>query len=223
MNFQVIVGKPIGIRCSDIQELEQFINICRMENIFVSDLDFYNYTTNFNSNKSIIFNISLSRTLEFGGLSFYSFKNFLILDFNKVFIGNSLNYNYLCSFKHLFLDKKLYKAKSIYSEEFFESYDIKNEIGLVYLKVNDKWREVEPISVSVNFPYMVDRENNKIFASLDKNYKENKIRIFELDEGVPFEDRNVFIQDSKIFVEALYDENIYCGFDLLNLSFVEKL
>ena len=65
----------------------------------------------------------------------------------------------------------LNRAKSIYSDEYFISKDIKFELGLMYLRVNEKWRECEKDTRSINFPDMIDAKGNKIFASLSPDGK----------------------------------------------------
>lgn len=63
----------------------------------------------------------------------------------------------------------LNRAKSIYSDEYFISKDIIFELGLMYLRVNEKWRECKKDTRSINFPDMIDSKGNKIFASLNPN------------------------------------------------------
>lgn len=63
----------------------------------------------------------------------------------------------------------LNRARSIYSDEYFISEDIKFELGLMYLRVNEKWRECEKDTRSINFPGMIDGKGNRIFASLNPN------------------------------------------------------
>ncbi len=65
----------------------------------------------------------------------------------------------------------LNRAKSIYSDEYIISKDIKFELGLMYLRVNEKWRECEKDTRSINFPDMIDAEGNKIFTSLSPDGK----------------------------------------------------
>ena len=65
----------------------------------------------------------------------------------------------------------LNRAKSIYSDEYFISEDIKFELDLMYLRINGKWRECDKLTRSINFEDMLDNQGNKIFASLQKDGK----------------------------------------------------
>ena len=67
--------------------------------------------------------------------------------------------------------KILNRAKSIYSDEYFISEDIKFDLGLMYLRVNNQWRECEELTRSINLDDMTDRQGNKIFASLSEDGK----------------------------------------------------
>ena len=65
----------------------------------------------------------------------------------------------------------LNRAKSIYSDEYFISEDIKFELDLMYLRINGKWRECDKLTRSINFEDMLDSKGNKIFASLQEDGK----------------------------------------------------
>lgn len=117
--------------------------------------------------------------------------------------------------------KIIYEAKSFYSEEIFRSDSIKYELDLMYLKINNTWRECERDSLNISFPTMLDKNKNRFFASTNLNNKTNKIRIFELDDGVPYEDRYVIFKNTKVYVQSLDDEEIMCGLEMLDLNYVE--
>ncbi len=119
--------------------------------------------------------------------------------------------------------KIIYEAKSFYSEEIFRSDSIKYELNLMYLKVNNTWRECEKETLNISFPIMVDKNKNRFFASTNLNNKTNKIRIYELDEGVPYEDRYVIFKNTKVYVQSLYDDEVMCDIELLDLNYVEIL
>lgn len=65
----------------------------------------------------------------------------------------------------------LNRAQSIYSDEYFISEDIKFELGMMYLRVNNVWRECDETTRSIHFDNMLDSEKNKIFVSLNENGK----------------------------------------------------
>lgn len=67
--------------------------------------------------------------------------------------------------------KILNRAKSFYSDEYFISQDIKFELEMMYLRVNCVWRECEESTRSINFDDMLDKQGNKIFASLSEDGK----------------------------------------------------
>lgn len=117
--------------------------------------------------------------------------------------------------------KILYRGESIYSDEVFETYDIKYELDMVYLRVKNTWREVSESTLSVHLPYMKDRNKNKIFASLNENNITNKLRLFEFETYEPYTDRNVVLKDSQVYIQSLEDKTIECGFYLLDLDYVE--
>lgn len=117
--------------------------------------------------------------------------------------------------------KIIYEAKSFYCEELFRSDSIKYELNLMYLKVNNVWRECDNETLNISFPTMIDKNKNRFFASTNLNNKTNKIRIYELDEGVPYEDRYVIFKNTKVYVQSLYDDNIMCDIELLDLNYVE--
>ena len=117
--------------------------------------------------------------------------------------------------------KILYRGESIYSDQLFESYDIKYNLDMVYLRVNNSWREVSEATLSIHLPHMVDRNKNKIFASINENNISNKLRIFEFETFEPYTDRNVVFKDSQVYIQDLEDKTIECGFHLLNLDYVE--
>ena len=67
--------------------------------------------------------------------------------------------------------KILNRAKSIYSDEYLISEDIKFELGLMYFRINGKWKECDKDTRSINFEDMLDSQGNKIFASLSEDGK----------------------------------------------------
>ena len=67
--------------------------------------------------------------------------------------------------------KILNRAKSIYSDEYLISEDIKFELGLMYFRINGKWKECDKDTRSINFEDMLDSQGNKIFASLNEDGK----------------------------------------------------
>ena len=117
--------------------------------------------------------------------------------------------------------KILYKANSVYSNEMFESFDIKYEYEMVYLRIKNAWREVDESTLSIHTPNMLDKNKNKIFASLNESNLNNKLKIYEFEEYEPFTIRNVVFKDFQIYIQDLDDKTIECGFYLLNLEYVE--
>ena len=65
--------------------------------------------------------------------------------------------------------KLLNRARSVYSDEYFISEDIKFELGMMYLRVDGKWRECEKDTRSIHFSGMQDSNDKRIFASLNPN------------------------------------------------------
>lgn len=91
--------------------------------------------------------------------------------------------------------KILNRAKSIYSDEYFISKDIKFDLGLMYLRVNNQWRECEESTRSINLDDMLDSQGNKIFASLSEDGKGGDVCInpdYELNKYIFIYNLNSF-------------------------------
>lgn len=98
--------------------------------------------------------------------------------------------------------KILNRAKSIYSDEYLISEDIKFELGLMYLRINGKWKECDKDTRSINFEDMLDSQGNKIFASLDRYYL----------KGADILENDSFLEDYSIQV-AIYSEGCFYAQD----------
>ena len=67
--------------------------------------------------------------------------------------------------------KILTRAKSLCYNEYLISDSVMYKHNNLYLKVKGKWRECDETTRSLNFEDMLDRQGNKIFASLSKDGK----------------------------------------------------
>lgn len=67
--------------------------------------------------------------------------------------------------------KILTRAKSLCYDEYLISDSVMYKHNNLYLKVKGKWRECDETTRSLNSEDMLDRQGNKIFASLSKDGK----------------------------------------------------
>lgn len=67
--------------------------------------------------------------------------------------------------------KILTRAKSLCYDEYLISDSVMYKHNNLYLKVKGKWRECDETTRSLNFEDMLDRQGNKIFASLSEDGK----------------------------------------------------
>jgi hypothetical protein len=111
----------------------------------------------------------------------------------------------------------LHRAQSIYSGEYFVSTDIKFEQDLMYLRVNGKWRECDKSTRAIHFENMIDSQGNKIFAAVNKDFK-NGDRLIEngrYEDAFnvvyePYFDSNSFsIKDLPLSSDMTYKLNRY--------------
>lgn len=117
----------------------------------------------------------------------------------------------------------LNRAKSIYSDEYFISSDIKFELGMMYLRVKGVWGECEKATRSIHIGDMIDSNGTRIFASLRKDGKSGDIlRIEQLDEDEPFEDRTVVYDETSIRIKN-YKFDWHCNLDMINLEFAKVI
>ena len=117
--------------------------------------------------------------------------------------------------------KILTRAKSLCYDEYLISDSVMYKHNNLYLKVKGKWRECDETTRSLNFEDMLDRQGNKIFASLNKTGKGGDIlKILQLDEDEQFEIRTVLYRESSIIIEN-QDFKHYCHLDMINLKFAE--
>lgn len=98
----------------------------------------------------------------------------------------------------------LHGAQSIYSDEYFVSTDIKFEHDLMYLRVNGKWRECDKSTRAIHFENMIDSQGNKIFAAVNKDFKNGD----RLIENGRCED------DFNVVYEPFFDSNTFKVEDL---------
>ena len=83
--------------------------------------------------------------------------------------------------------------------------------------------EIDPTTLAIHFPDMLDSQGNKIFASLSASGKGGDIlRIEQLDEDEPFEDRTVLYNETSIHIKNMELEH-YCHLDMINLQFANVI
>ena len=102
----------------------------------------------------------------------------------------------------------IYRAKKIDSDEYVESSGIineHNEIRLYKIYVNDMnvWHEIDPSTLAIHFPDMLDSEGTKIFASLSEDGKGGD----KLFEDKFFNVEFVSIQAKRVYLKRKTGES----------------
>lgn len=130
--------------------------------------------------------------------------------------------------------KILNRAKSIYSDEYLISEDIKFELGLMYLRINGKWKECDKDTRSINFEDMLDNQGNKIFASLredgkggDRLLEESRLMCNLKIDNSSFREftaihtinGNRFVNEKILSDVGNYKDKHFKGFDILIYDF----
>ena len=66
----------------------------------------------------------------------------------------------------------IYRAKKINSDEYVEGYYVESINYKSNIQVNNSYfQEIDPTTLAIHFPDMIDSQGNKIFASLSEDGK----------------------------------------------------